>query len=82
MLKFKKKKKVYGSPTTRHLCREKLCTELLDHLLVLVELLESLNVHVRKFSSFGFITVLLVSQNTDGELGPGQSPQPAYRQTS
>lgn len=56
----------------------KTCTKLLDQLLVLVELLESLNVHVRKVSSFGFITVLLVSQNTDGELGPGESPQPAY----
>lgn len=62
--------------------KEKKCTKLLDQLLVLVELLESLNVHVRKFSSFGFITVLLVSQNTDGELGPGESPQPAHQQTS
>lgn len=77
MLKLKKK-----SNNQTFVQRKKLCTELLDQLLVLVELLESLNVHVRKVSSFGFITVLLVSQHTDGELGPGESPQPAYRQTS
>lgn len=57
---------------------KKRCTKLLDQLLVLVELLESLNVHVRKFSSFSLIAVLLVSQNTDGKLGPGERPQPAY----
>lgn len=53
-------------------------TKLLDQLFVLVELLESLNVHVRQVSSLGLITVLLVSQNADGELRPGESPQPAY----
>lgn len=78
----KKKKKSMGVQQPDICAEKKLCTELLDQLLVLVELLESLNVHVRKVSSFGFITVLLVSQHTDGELGPGESPQPAYRQTS
>lgn len=52
-------------------------TELLDQLLVLVELFESLDVHVWQVSGFGLITVLLVSQKTHGELRPGESLQPA-----
>ena len=56
----------------------KLRTELFDQLLVLVELLESLNVHVWHVGSFGLITVLLVSQDTHRELWPGQSLQPAF----
>lgn len=51
-------------------------TELLDKLFVLVELLESLDVHVRQICSFSLVTVLLVSQDAHGELWPGQSLQP------
>lgn len=58
-----------------------LLTELLDQLLVLVELLQSLDVHVGHVSSFGLVTVLLVSQDAHRELGPGESLQPVRRQT-
>lgn len=40
-------------------------TQLLDHFLVLVELLKGLDVHVWQFSDLGFITMLLVSKNAD-----------------
>lgn len=64
-------------PTTPCTSRS-LLTELLDQLLVLVELFKSLDVHVWHVSSFSFVTVLLVSQNTHGELGPWESLQPAH----
>lgn len=51
-------------------------TEFLNKLFVLVQLLQSLDVHVRQISSFGLIAVLLVSQNTYREFGPGKSLQP------
>lgn len=53
-------------------------TEFLDQLLVLVELLQSLNVHVGQVSGFGLIAVLLVSQDAHRELGPGEGLQPAW----
>lgn len=58
--------------------RCQLRTELLDHFFVLVELLESLDVHVWQLSCFSLVTVLLVSQDAHGELWPGESLQPAY----
>lgn len=53
-------------------------TKLLDQLFVLIQLLESLNVHMWQFSSFGLIAVLLVSQDADRELWPGERLQPGY----
>lgn len=58
--------------------QNQLRTELLDQFLVLVELLESLDVHVWQLGSFGLVTVLLVSQDAHRELWPGESLQPAY----
>lgn len=57
--------------------QNQLRTELLDQFLVLVELLESLDVHVWQLGSFGLVTVLLVSQDAHRELWPGESLQPA-----
>lgn len=51
-------------------------TELLNKLFVLVQLLQSLNVHVWQIGSFSLITVLLVSQNAYGEFWPWESLQP------
>lgn len=51
-------------------------TEFLDHLLVLVEFLEGLNVHVGHVGSFSLVTMLLVSQDAHRELGPGEALQP------
>lgn len=51
-------------------------TELLNKLFVLVQLLQSLDVHVWQISSFSLIAVLLVSQNTDREFWPWESLQP------
>lgn len=51
-------------------------TELLNKLFVLVQLLQSLDVHVWQVSSFRLIAVLLVSQNAHGEFWPWESLQP------
>ncbi|TNN82874.1 hypothetical protein EYF80_006831 [Liparis tanakae] len=44
-------------------------------------LLESLDVHVWQLSNFGFVTMLLVSKDAHGKLGPGESLQPADSQS-
>ena len=51
-------------------------TQLLDELLVLVQLLESLNIHARQFVGLGFITMLLISKDAHPHLGLGDGPQP------
>lgn len=51
-------------------------TELLNKLFVLVQLLQSLDVHVWQIRSFSLIAVLLVSQNAHGEFWPWESLQP------
>lgn len=51
-------------------------TQFLDHFLVLVELFKSLDVHVWELGGFGFITMLLVTKDTHGELGAGGGLQP------
>lgn len=51
-------------------------TELLNKLFVLVQLLQSLNVHVWQIGSFSLVAMLLVSQNAYGEFGPWESLQP------
>jgi len=45
--------------------------EFLDQLFVLVHLLERLLVHARDSIGGGFIAMLLIPQNANGELGPG-----------
>ena len=51
-------------------------TQLLNELLVLVQLLQSLGIHAFDVVGLGFIAVLLVSQNADGHLRSGNIPEP------
>ena len=53
-------------------------TQLLDQFLILVEFLQSLDVHVGDIHSLGLITMLLVPQNTHGKLGAGSGLKPAF----
>ena len=50
--------------------------QLLHLLLVLVQLLQVISGHVLEASSLGFITVSLVTKDTDLELGSGDVLQP------
>ena len=50
--------------------------KLLDQFLVLIEFLQHLNVRVGDIHSLGLITVLLVPQDTYGELGVGSGLKP------
>lgn len=64
---------LFSPPKLARLLRARstpLLTQLLHQLLVLVELLQSLYVHVRDVNRFGLIAVLLVPQQADRELGP------------
>lgn len=51
-------------------------TKLLNKLFILVQFLQSLDVHVWQIGSFSLIAVLLVSQNAYGEFWPWESLQP------
>lgn len=59
-----------------HLKSFQLHTKLLDQLFVLVQFLQSLNIHVWQISSFGLIAMLLVSQDAHREFWPRESLQP------
>ena len=50
--------------------------QLLDQFLILVEVLQCLSVHVGDIHSLGLITMLLLPQDTHGELGAGSRLKP------
>ena len=53
-------------------------TQLLDQFFILVEFFQRLDVHVGDIHSLGLITMLLVPQDTHGELGAGSGLKPAF----
>ena len=56
-------------------------TELLHQLLVLVELLESLNIHGGVSGSLSLVNMLLVTEDADAQVGAGHVLQSRMNQT-
>ena len=53
-----------------------LLSELLDQLLLLVQLLEVIGAHELDALLLGFVAMLLISEDADGELGTGDIAEP------
>ena len=56
-----------------------LLCQLLDKLLLLVQLLQIVSAHEWNALLLGFITMLLIAENADGELGSGNVAQPIQK---